>query len=169
MKRRRMLDMTVKEAAEDLRRRYGARAAKVASDRSDDAQTESTANFYENVHDVLRDMPPYAKHEGQGGTVDAEEQARRKGKWSELTKPKPKGFDATDGAALLAKLVCLAKMQGSARSPFIVADLVGQDELYALQDELMQIIGDLAHQLGMSEYIVKALPYCFKVAEVEEP
>lgn len=78
--------------------------------------------------------------------------------------PKPNTFDATDGAALLTKLVMLAQMQGSARSPFIVADRVGQDELYAIQNELMQIIGDLAHQLDMDEHVVKTLPYCFKVA-----
>lgn len=53
-RRRRLMDLTVEQAARALRDTYGDRAEKVASDRYDMAGTEPTAEFYSAVHHWLR-------------------------------------------------------------------------------------------------------------------
>ncbi len=49
MRRRRLIEMTVAEAAADMRRRYGRCASARARRREEAAESESTAAFYQRV------------------------------------------------------------------------------------------------------------------------
>lgn len=53
MRRRRLSDLPVPEAAADMVRRYGRGAAKRARDREDAAETEATAGFYQRVGEEI--------------------------------------------------------------------------------------------------------------------
>ena len=61
-KQKKLTEYTVDEAARMLIQRYGQRASKVASDRYDAAERESTAAFYERVGDAISRLAAEAPH-----------------------------------------------------------------------------------------------------------
>lgn len=67
----------------------------------------------------------------------------------------------------LRQLVQLAQMPGSHRDKFCCADLVGQDELFAVQGALARIIEDLANTLGQQDWVCQELPELFRRKEPE--
>lgn len=67
---------------------------------------------------------------------------------------------------ILKKLVAIGKI-GSGGNPFIVGDLVHQDDLFDIQEKFTELLSALASDIGNSgiDEIVKAFPYVFSVKE----
>lgn len=62
----------------------------------------------------------------------------------------------------LTRLIAISRM-GKGRSPFIVSDLVDQDDLFTIQDLLSQLMLDMAGgDPELTGMLTKHLPYVFK-------
>lgn len=58
---------------------------------------------------------------------------------------------------IIERLIRIAKMPAHPHSPFICADMVGQEELFNIQEALMKLIEKLDRQLAIEE-----LPFMFE-------
>lgn len=63
---------------------------------------------------------------------------------------------------ILKQLIAIGKT-GSGRNPFIVSDLVHQDDLFTIQEKLTKLLSALATDVGNDgiDAIIKAFPYVF--------
>lgn len=63
---------------------------------------------------------------------------------------------------ILKRLVAIGKI-GSGSSPFIVGDLVHQEDLFDIQEKFSALLADLATDIGNSgiDEITTAFPYVF--------
>lgn len=68
---------------------------------------------------------------------------------------------------ILKKLIAIGKT-GSGRSPFIVGDLVHQEDLFTIQEKFTELLADLATDVGDAgiDEITEAFPYVFLTKEV---
>ena len=68
---------------------------------------------------------------------------------------------------ILDRLEDIAAMGGSNRDPFICCDLVGQEELFEIQNKLATLMLDVAHAIGngASEGLAKRFPYIYSTEE----
>lgn len=57
----------------------------------------------------------------------------------------------------------LMAMDACGRSPFACADMVGQDELFEIQDELARLTLSVANFTGQAEGLAKQFPYIYGV------
>ena len=70
---------------------------------------------------------------------------------------------------ILKRLKKIAKMDGSFRDPFICCDLVGQEELFKLQDEFSKLMLEIAESIGDTEVrlLAKSMPYIYTINETD--
>jgi len=67
------------------------------------------------------------------------------------------------GKQIGVELIKIAKMSANGTEPFISCDMVGQDELFEIQEKLMDLIDKIVHKEA-----VKALPYMYRVEKAEK-
>lgn len=58
---------------------------------------------------------------------------------------------------IVKELIKIAKIKGNPQEPFICCDIVGQDELFTIQEKLMNLIDKLDHITA-----IKELPYMYQ-------
>ncbi len=63
---------------------------------------------------------------------------------------------------ILNRLIKIGKT-GSGRGPWVVADLIHQEDLFDIQEAFNSLVGDLATDIGNDgiDKITKAFPYLF--------
>lgn len=64
---------------------------------------------------------------------------------------------------LFHRLIGIAKMDGSSRDPFICCDLVGQDELFSIQEKLATLLLDLGNDIGKADQLSREMPHTFRL------
>lgn len=67
------------------------------------------------------------------------------------------------------ELIRIAKMPGSYRDPFICSDRMDQENLYAVQEAISNLMLEMSKSLpkDSEEMLLKELPYLFKAEEVK--
>ncbi len=67
------------------------------------------------------------------------------------------------------RLCEIAEYREEGSSPFLVADLVHQEDLFKIQEKIGDTLLKLAQAIGLEDELVKRFPYAFEPLEVESP